>query len=418
MAIFSMYTSGALSNVPCSAMAMVAIAPGRLLAHSVVPSSGSTAISTLVVAVSSPTNSPMNSIGVSSRSPSPITTVPRIGSLLSSRRMASTAAWSAAISLPRPRRRAADTAARSVTRTISSDRMRSNSCGCTLIAIALLPWCRARPSRARVPPGTLYLHPQARRRQPDPIRRLSRLFDADQLRLALDHPFGLDFGERPAHRVLGGRIGDENDRHRPRRARVLAAERPRPEMPLHDRFERDALLGETGRDPGGSARLVDREHANVIAALVALHRRLLDAREPRRRAPERSRAHAPRDIGDIRHHRRGGCLAAGARAHQRDLAHGVGIDGDRVGHAHYLGDRRPLRHHGRMHALLDAVLGLHRDSQELDAVAEIVGRTKVFGRDRGDALDIDRAGIDAGAEGETGEDRQLLRGVVTLDIEG
>ena len=77
----------------------------------------------------------MNSIGVSSRSPSPITTVPRIGSLLSSRRMASTAAWSAAISLPRPRRRAADTAARSVTRTISSERMRSNSCcGCTLIA--------------------------------------------------------------------------------------------------------------------------------------------------------------------------------------------------------------------------------------------------------------------------------------------
>src|SRR5712692_1275820 len=260
MAIFSMYTSGALSNVP--SMAMVAIAPGRLLAHSVVPSSGSTAISTSAVPVSSPTTSPMNSIGVSSRSPSPITTVPRIGSLLSSRRMASTAAWSAAISLPRPRRRGAA-----------------------------------------------------------PIRRLSRLFDADQLRLALDHPFGLDFGERPAHRVLGGRIGDENDRHRPRRARVLAAERPRPEMPLHDRFDRDALLGETGRDPGGSARLVDREHANVIAALVALHRRLLDGGEPRRRAPERSRAHAARDIGDIRHHRRGGCLAAGARAHQRDLAH-------------------------------------------------------------------------------------------------
>ena len=41
--------------------------------------------------------SPMNSIGASSRSPSPITTVPSIGSLLSSRRMASTAAWSAGL---------------------------------------------------------------------------------------------------------------------------------------------------------------------------------------------------------------------------------------------------------------------------------------------------------------------------------
>jgi hypothetical protein len=41
--------------------------------------------------------SPMNSIGASSISPSPITTVPSIGSLLSSRRMASTAALSAAL---------------------------------------------------------------------------------------------------------------------------------------------------------------------------------------------------------------------------------------------------------------------------------------------------------------------------------
>ncbi len=39
--------------------------------------------------------------------------------------MASTAAWSAAFSSPRPRSRAADTAARSVTRTISSDSTRS-----------------------------------------------------------------------------------------------------------------------------------------------------------------------------------------------------------------------------------------------------------------------------------------------------
>src|SRR6476659_8286580 len=85
---------------------MVAIAPGMFLAHNVVPSSGSTAISTFGP-VLRPTSSPMNSMGASSRSPSPITTVPWIGSLLSSRRIASTAAWSAAFSLPRPRSRAA-----------------------------------------------------------------------------------------------------------------------------------------------------------------------------------------------------------------------------------------------------------------------------------------------------------------------
>jgi len=43
-----------------------------------------------------PTFSPINSIGASSRSPSPITTVPSIGSALNAARIASTAAWSAA----------------------------------------------------------------------------------------------------------------------------------------------------------------------------------------------------------------------------------------------------------------------------------------------------------------------------------
>ena len=137
-----------------------------------------------------PTFSPMNSIGASSRSPSPITTVPSIGSLLSSRRMASTAAWSAAFSSPRPRSRAADTAARSVTRTISSDRMRSSSwLGWTVIDGAF-----------RAPLAFSGL--------------LSIFLDADQLRLARNHPVALDRGERLAHRVFGGRVGDQNNRDR------------------------------------------------------------------------------------------------------------------------------------------------------------------------------------------------------------
>jgi hypothetical protein len=92
-----------------------------------------------------PTISPMNSMGASSSSPSPITTVPSIGSLLSSRRIASTAAWSEAFSAPRPRRRAADTAARSVTRTISIERMRSSTrLGCTVMddTVALFSFFR------------------------------------------------------------------------------------------------------------------------------------------------------------------------------------------------------------------------------------------------------------------------------------
>ena len=60
---------------------------------------------------------------------------------------------------------------------------------------------------------------------------------------------------------------------------------------------------------------------------------------------------------------------------------------------------------------------LHRDAEQLDAIAELVGGLEIGGGDRGDALDIDRVRIDADAEGEARQDRKLLRGVVALDVE-
>ena len=69
----------------------------------------------------SPTFSPMKSMGASSRSPSPMTTVPAIGTVSRTRRMASTAAWSDPCRSPRPMVRAAAIAASSTTRTNSSD---------------------------------------------------------------------------------------------------------------------------------------------------------------------------------------------------------------------------------------------------------------------------------------------------------
>src|SRR5688572_19952692 len=64
-------------------------------------------------------------MGASSFSPSPITTTPSIGTVSSSSRIASTAAWSAFSFSPRPTHRAAASAAASVTRTSSSARLRS-----------------------------------------------------------------------------------------------------------------------------------------------------------------------------------------------------------------------------------------------------------------------------------------------------
>ena len=70
-----------------------------------------------------------------------------------------------------------------------------------------------------------------------------------------------------------------------------------------------------------------------------------------------------------------------------------------------------------MHALLDALGGPHRDAEQLDAIAELFGGAQIFRRDRRDAFDIDRALRDLGAEGEAGQDGELLRGVVAVDVE-
>ena len=70
-----------------------------------------------------------------------------------------------------------------------------------------------------------------------------------------------------------------------------------------------------------------------------------------------------------------------------------------------------------MHALFDALVGLHRDAEKLDAIAELIGGLEIGGRDRGDAFDVDRGRVDADAEGQARQDRKLLRGVVALDVE-
>ncbi len=85
---------------------------------------GSTATSTSGP-VPSPMCSPLNSIGASSFSPSPITTTPCMETDCTSERIALTAAPSAPFLSPNPTQRAAAIAAASVTRTSSRARLRS-----------------------------------------------------------------------------------------------------------------------------------------------------------------------------------------------------------------------------------------------------------------------------------------------------
>jgi len=112
------------ANAGPNALAVLAIAFGPPLAVTVVPSSGSSAMSTAGPRPV-PTRSPTWRSGASPCSPSPIATVPSISSASSASRIAATAASSAARSSPRPIIRAPASAAASVTRTQSSARLRS-----------------------------------------------------------------------------------------------------------------------------------------------------------------------------------------------------------------------------------------------------------------------------------------------------
>src|SRR5438132_4060492 len=125
-------------------------------------------------------------------------------------------------------------------------------------------------------------------------RPSSIFFDADQLRPSGYHLVALHCGERLSHRILGGGVGDQYDRHRT--LAFFRATGRRTGVPLHDRFHGNVVLREALGNGGGGAGLVHGEHADVVAALVALHRRLLAALELTRRAAERRRPHAAPDI--------------------------------------------------------------------------------------------------------------------------
>src|SRR4051794_19431730 len=103
------------------------------IAVSLVPSIGSTATSHSGPEPSPP-RSPLNSIGASSFSPSPITTTPFIDTVPIRWRMALTATPSAPFLSPLPTQRPAAMAAASVTRTSSSARLRSGDVGATASA--------------------------------------------------------------------------------------------------------------------------------------------------------------------------------------------------------------------------------------------------------------------------------------------
>src|SRR6266478_889896 len=375
-AILSIYTSGALRKPPASAIAMTARALAPPLAVIVVPSSGSSAIS-IGGPFPVPTFSPIKSIGASSRSPSPMTTVPAIDRLLSASLIASTAAWSAAFSSPRPIQRDAESAAASVTRTASSARLRSIF---EVSGTAFLLSCR--------------------------WRLLSEILDADHVR-RLEHGFErLDLLEGPTHCCLDRDVGRQHHRHG----------LPRGAAALDHRFHRYLLVAQRGGDIGNHPGLVEHHQAYIVGALMPLDRHPRKGVQIGGRDAEWRDMAARGDVDEIGGDGRGGRQGTGAAAFQDHPTDEIALGNDRVEDPLDRSDRRRPQHHARVDALLEPLLGQSCNPQELDAVAELLGKVDVEPRDVADALGIDAAEVDRATEPDARQDGELVRRIDAVDV--
>ena len=122
---------------------------------------------------------------------------------------------------------------------------------------------------------------------------------------------------------FGGVVAGQHDRHR--LAGVAAA--------LDQRFDRDLVVAQHGRDVGQHARLVDHHQADVVAARMRGHRRdRMVGQRAGRHAEGRQRQPA-RDVDDVADHGRGGRAGAGAAALVHHRAHLIALDHHAVEHA-------------------------------------------------------------------------------------
>src|SRR5262249_29610619 len=295
---------------------MTARALAPPLAVIVVPSSGSRAMS-IGGPLPVPTFSPMNSIGASSRSPSPMTTVPAIDRLLSASLIASTAAWSAAFSSPRPIQREAESAAASVTRTASSARLRS------IFEVS----------------GTAFLLSCCR-------RLLSEILDADHMR-RLEHGFERrDVLDGPTHCRLDRDVCRQHHRHG----------FPRGTAALNHRFHRYLLVPQGRGDIGDYPRLIEHHQTDVIGALMPLDRHAGESAQTGSGNAERGDVAARGDVDEIGGDGRGGWQGTGAAAFQHYPADEIALSDNRVENPLDRSDRRRPQHHARVDALLEPLL--------------------------------------------------------------
>ena len=178
------------------------------------------------------------------------------------------------------------------------------------------------------------------------------------------------------------------------------------------------IVGQPTRNARHGTGPVVELKGHVVPAFMGLELGLPVGSQTSGRHPEGGNPVTAGNIADVGEDAGGGRMRARPPPLEHDVADKIALNGDRVVNAIDIGNGGALAHQRRMHALLDAIVGFHGDAQELDPIAEVVGVGDVGARDVLDAFDIDRFNVRHRAEGQRCQDRQLVRGVETADIEG
>jgi hypothetical protein len=104
-------------------------------------------------------------------------------------------------------------------------------------------------------------------------------------------------------------------------------------------------------------------------------------------------------------------------AAQHDLAHRVAFEHDHVGAALELAQGRGHGDEAGLHPLLEPPAGHLAHAQELDAEPHVGGAADVLDGDGADALELHMAEVHLRAEGDGGQERELVAGVDAVHVE-
>src|SRR5689334_13777521 len=217
----------------------------------------------------------------------------------SAERMASTAAWSAAFSSPRPASRAAAIAAASVTRAISIVKI--------LLSLAKTGLLEADASESLLPGDCSGSKP----------------LDADHPRFSRRMTLVLDLFQRRPHGAFQRLMGDQDERRRLPLAALADAEARQRGTALDDALDRDVLARQHPGHRRHLARPVIKIERHVVAALMRPHRGTPAWHQRIRRHPEGRRLRAAGDIADVGDDARCRRMASGTLALEHQVARHV-----------------------------------------------------------------------------------------------